>query len=137
MIVLKEFSVNAILPLISFYYTSNMRQSKINLSGYMVKTSSLTLQVFKKSIRCAGCGLVGNTFKLVADSIDKNPYLHFCFIDSKREIAFTKDHIIPISLGGPTILKNLQTMYSPCNDKKKDKIYIKYLRNDFNLLLNN
>jgi len=132
MIVIKEYCIEEILNQVQFIRNKELRRlRKINLEGYSIKICNLSLQTFKKkSIRCVKCGLVANVFRLVWDECSRDVFLGLFFVDSRRIIRFTKDHIIPKSKGGKNSLSNLQTMCEPHNLLKSDTLEYNYITED-------
>jgi len=131
--VLVEFAVEEILSEVHFRSTTYLQKNeKLDLYGYRVKISTLRLQTFKKSIKCARCGRKGNIFKLETNS-GETPHLNFYH----DEIPMTRDHIIPLSKGGPDNLANSQAMCEPCNTLKADKIQRQYFTKDIYKLIDN
>lgn len=92
--------------------------------GVSVKVSSDRLILFKnKGVTCATCGLEGKYFALERAASDRSYHFNLYSIDKEGdEVLFTKDHIIPKSLGGENAQDNYRTMCLPCNQKKANKI---------------
>ncbi len=92
--------------------------------GKKVKMNSLRYRVFaSKGLRCMGCGIEGVFFALEQNKYQPSEYWHFNLYGRDKdgnEVLMTKDHILPLSKGGRNRLKNLQTMCTYCNGKKKD-----------------
>ena len=84
-----------------------------------VRMDSLRYHVFKeKGIVCVNCGLHATYFALERSVSQDTKFYHFNLYGitvDEEEVLFTKDHIIPKSLGGKDHLDNLQTMCSTCN----------------------
>jgi hypothetical protein len=73
------------------------------------------LQVFfYKGCTCVSCGKVGTHLAL---GEDKRGGKHLDLYDDEGN-AFTIDHILPKSKGGPNTLDNLQPMCKTCNEDK-------------------
>lgn len=95
---------------------------------FVVKVSSLRLELFRRNPKCVSCERVGSLWMLQAHRSNEAPHLNLYHVgDEVQEwkrlaqdglVMMTKDHIIPRSRGGPTNLENLQTMCTICNGKK-------------------
>lgn len=120
MITLAEYSIEEILPLIG------LNKSKIICTvknkKYKVNTSSLRLECFSRTLKCANCNKEGNIFLLQRQNMDLPPHLNLYYKRDKELILFTKDHQYPKSRGGSDDIDNLQTMCFPCNHAKSDRI---------------
>lgn len=100
------------------------KKNKINVwfDGYLVKTYSQRYDLFRMSTKCVQCGLEANCYVLEKMPESKAWHFNLYYIDKDREILFTKDHIVPKSLGGKNILSNYQTMCVICNNKKGNNV---------------
>jgi 5-methylcytosine-specific restriction endonuclease McrA len=90
---------------------------------------SIRYKVFRQSLSCKHCGLRGEYF-----AVEKHIHGYDASVENTRyhlnlyarvgdeEILFTKDHILPKSLGGKDDLENLQTLCVKCNHKKGNNI---------------
>lgn len=123
---IKEYIVMDMLP---HLHGERDRTFVVNGVYYTVRTSSLRYETFRQSIICLECKLIGNVLKLECDEGKESHFrvsgrtirAHFNLYardTSGRDRLMTKDHIIPVSKGGPTELWNLQTMCHQCNEKK-------------------
>jgi len=125
---LAEFSPAEILPLIPRKNSKLKITSQESIQEISVKTCSLRLQVFKRSLVCSSCGLTGVLFKLQRQvNKDERPHLNLYACRSKPDgeiefILMTQDHIFPRSKGGKDDLNNLQTMCVECNLLKSDNV---------------
>lgn len=93
------------------------------INGDKINMASWRYQTFVKSgLACVSCGLVASYF--AKETLTKNNRFHLNLygIKDNQEVLFTKDHIFPKSKGGTDSLDNFQTMCSPCNALKSDKI---------------
>lgn len=99
-----------------------------------IKFSSLRFYVFKeKGLRCVNCGVEAIIVSLDAylrQGIFKDPHFNFYGLYGNGEVfMLTKDHIIPISMGGKNKLENLQPMCNRCNGTKRDRQPLKIIEN--------
>jgi len=100
---------------------------------YQVKMSSTRLECFRRSPKCAACGLVGEFFALefhVRDigSVIK-PHINLYGVGKGDLILMTQDHIIPQCLSekrqgskGFHQMDNLETNCEVCNTRKDCKL---------------
>lgn len=113
---LEEYSTNYIFELIQ-EKNKHKEMFVTNHGTFYVKTSGHRLSQFKKQNFCACCGLIGNLFKLERQG-NENPHLNLYNRTNSTDILFTKDHIVPKSLGGKDHMDNYQTMCVVCNNIK-------------------
>ncbi|MBV5347812.1 HNH endonuclease [bacterium] len=113
----KKYATSEILPIIG-------KKERHELEpGVFVKTYSVRLQTFKRSLECVECGIKGLHFWAEKQEGQINNHLNLYGIDKHGdEILMTKDHIIPKSKGGSESLKNMQTMCTRCNGKKGNNL---------------
>lgn len=93
--------------------------------GHRIPMNSMRyLNFLHHGCKCVKCGIEGTFFlKQKSHMSDPDFHLNLYAIDGRGKIVLmTRDHIIPKSKGGPNTLDNLQTMCSPCNSKKGDKL---------------
>lgn len=72
---------------------------------------------------CVKCQLEASYYakeKSKGQEDSKRWHFNLYGVKAGREIMFTKDHIVPRSLGGKDILSNYQIMCSECNGKKRN-----------------
>lgn len=115
----RKYTLEEILLLIE----KSRRTKRIELDGDLVKISSDRLVVFKHSVVCSLCGIMGSFF--VKEKSTPNEAFHlnlYAINDFGDEILMTKDHIIPRSLGGKNHISNYQTMCLKCNLEKGNGI---------------
>lgn len=103
----------------------------VDFDGDLVKMDSQRYFLFKfKGCTCVACGL-GGTFFAKEKSYGQldAKYYHFNLYGIKdgKEVLFTKDHIVPRSLGGKDNMTNYQTMCVTCNNEKGNKPLINNL----------
>ena len=102
-------------------------------AGQPVSMNNAKYHVFKASRKCVCCGLEGEFLALEQCKCkDEESLYHFNMYGyvNGEEVLFTKDHILPKSLGGPNDVSNYQTMCTQCNAEKgnDDNISMKSLR---------
>lgn len=85
---------------------------------YSLNISSKRYKLFRKSSKCACCGVNGVVVFLERHAKDTTPHFNLYTEDG---VLMTKDHIVPRSLGGTNDLTNLQTMCLSCNQKKGNR----------------
>ena len=92
------------------------RKIQKEIKGDKIKITSIRLNVFKNSnLTCPICGAQASYFAKEKNINDKNYHLNLYGIYNNQEILFTRDHILPRSLGGKDTLENQQIMCEPCN----------------------
>jgi hypothetical protein len=122
--ILARFDVEEILELIPSEDDGNYGKKIIlNIdsdTSISVSIASKKLLTFKKSITCAQCGVNGNYFLLMRNPAANGRASLELFSDGDK--LFTRDHIIPSSLGGSNEMSNSQTMCLLCNSRKGSKL---------------
>ena len=92
--------------------------------GDEIDMESQRYAVFKRDkCICIKCNLEGAYYakeKSTGQENSKRFHFNLYGIKNGKEIMFTKDHIVPKSLGGKDHLENYQTMCSECNSKKRN-----------------
>lgn len=101
----------------------------------IIECGILRYRVFRDNPVCVTCGLAGSylalersaaydkasrTFRVCDDQL-----WHFNLYGRREdgaEVMFTQDHILPRKHGGLDEIENLQTMCSPCNNRKGHKL---------------
>lgn len=95
-------------------------------SRYPINLSEDRYSCFKqKGVICCSCKLEGSYFaiELVAsDSYSGYALNLYGKRSCGKEEYFTKDHVVPKSLGGKDSIANYKTMCWPCNARKGNKI---------------
>lgn len=115
------------------YCDKNFHKEKVN--GTLVKTHSDRYNIFLDNQQCVSCGLKASYFAIEkCRQQDKHHHLNMYGVDEmNNHVLFTKDHIIPKSLGGANHISNYQVMCSYCNTAKgnflSDNSIIKETRN--------
>lgn len=106
----------------------------VDFDGDSIKMWSPRYVLFKKNSDCVNCGLKGLYFaKERSIYLDKpsgrywptSHYFHFNLYGHNKqgyEVMLTKDHILPRAHGGLDDQNNFQTMCSPCNSRKRDRL---------------
>jgi len=94
---------------------------KRDFDGDLINMASSRLQMFvQKGLTCVVCGLTGTHF--VKERSLGNTSWHFNLYgmskNGKSEVLMTKDHIVPVSKGGPDRQSNFQPMCFRCNNAK-------------------
>lgn len=114
-----RISVGSVLPHIG-------SGKRLKFGTARVGVSSLRLIVFKRdNCTCMKCGRVGNIFVIERHHKQDEYHLNLYYETTKGDlILMTKDHIIPVSVGGRNLLHNLQTMCCVCNTKKGHSCYL-------------
>jgi 5-methylcytosine-specific restriction endonuclease McrA len=102
-------------------------------ASFMVKVSSLRLELFRQNPKCVSCERIGALWILEAHHRNEPPHLNLYHVGDEIQewkklskdglVMMTKDHIVPRSKGGPTTLDNLQTMCAICNGKKGNQLH--------------
>lgn len=102
----------------NFDFRTNKK--RVNFCGDEIKLHSLRYLVFfEKGMTCVSCGIQGKFFAKERNPTDKRYHLNLYAVNDKgEEVLMTKDHIIPVSLGGKNTLDNLQCMCELCNATK-------------------
>jgi hypothetical protein len=113
-------STEEVLPLIKAHYGTSLPRPVFH--GHAVGVSSLRMKTFQHDgLVCRGCGLVASFFAVEDFHNAKvpQPHLNLYGINERgEEVLFTHDHKLARALGGADNLSNVQTMCSPCNNKK-------------------
>jgi|SRR5665213_962890 len=103
---------------------SRLGERFVEFDGDRISIVSERYYVFSTSLTCVSCGLTGSYFakeqthRKTGITLDWHFNLYAIQLDPWREVLMTKDHIVPVSLGGEDDLDNLQTMCAPCNIRK-------------------
>jgi 5-methylcytosine-specific restriction endonuclease McrA len=122
------FDVPAVLAQLAWFREQNQAQqlaldTRYDLLGsdgniYQVNPDSLRYDCFSKSLNCACCDRVGTAMGLCQPKHGKPSELVHFNLFAQDGALMTKDHIVPVSKGGPDHVDNLQTMCRPCNGRK-------------------
>jgi len=105
----------------------NGKKHKLTFDGveYIVKPNSPRYILFKeKGLTCVSCGKTANScFLEYAPGTEPTAHFNFYYVEKGfQDLLFTKDHIIPKSLGGKDHQDNYQPMCMTCNNIKDSKI---------------
>lgn len=121
----RKYDLDEVLP---FVDDVSKRKVKKEFDGDVIKISSDRLITFKnKGVCCVECGLEGSFLVKERDLSQekRNEPFHFNMYginENGEEVLFTKDHIIPKSMGGANHVSNYQTMCKKCNEEKGNKM---------------
>ncbi|USN14732.1 putative HNH endonuclease 5 [Brevundimonas phage vB_BpoS-Domovoi] len=100
----------------------------------VIDMTSARYRLFQKSSICVSCGIVGLWFAKERSAVlrkstgqweattNKWHFNLYALDAGGKLVLMTKDHIQPRSKGGPDADFNYQTMCSPCNRFKSDKL---------------
>lgn len=94
----------------------NKKKIQKEIKGDKIKVTSIRLNVFKNSnLTCPICGVNATYFAKEKVVNDKSYHLNLYGTRNGQEVLFTRDHILPRSLGGKDTLENQQIMCESCN----------------------
>ena len=99
----------------------------IKLNGVEVHINRKKLRVYtEKGCRCFCCGDTASYIAIEKSKFSGNRWIMHLYInkDGIKEKLLTRDHIYPVSKGGPGCVNNLQPMCARCNAKKSDNMFI-------------
>ena len=112
----KKYTIAEVFPLLK---GCKRKKEYIEFDGFRVKVTSQRNSVFKRSLNCSECGIVGSYFKLDKGCDCETYHFNLYALDENgNEVLMTKDHIIPKSKGGKNIQSNYRTMCQPCNNAR-------------------
>jgi 5-methylcytosine-specific restriction endonuclease McrA len=114
--VLGEFLPDDVLPYVT--NGNERREYFVNGKKYLVKMDSDRYFVFKTSLYCSSCGVVGTKMLLEQHPKDKSPHFNLYAEEDGQLVLMTKDHIQAKSNGGTNTLSNLQNLCVVCNNLK-------------------
>jgi hypothetical protein len=121
--------VEAVLPHVREAMKHNRPRGtdRVDLLGHSVNLVSTRLYCFAdKGVRCVKCGIEGRFFAIEKNKSAWNPHANlYALKEDGTEVLMTRDHVIPVSKGGPDVLENCQTMCKQCNTEKGDKYEVK------------
>lgn len=116
MIKLGEFSIDEVLPFI--VRDKTRREYTVGDQKYYIRMNSQRYFTFANSLKCAACNIEGKIFFLESSSGTDQPHFNLYAFEDNVPLLMTKDHIVPVRLGGKDYLKNYQTMCLTCNGIK-------------------
>lgn len=114
-------SVHTISELLDHVQMNSTKRDKIDIDGDPIKLGSDRYKTFKfKGLCCVKCGIEGRYFaKERTPSKIISWHMNLYAVDKNgNEVLMTKDHIVPVSKGGPDHIDNYQPMCSICNSEK-------------------
>ena len=94
------------------------REYQIEGKSYSVRMNSQRYFIFRESLQCAACGLVGCKMILEQHPSDKSPHFNLYAEEDGKLVMMTKDHVQPKAFGGEDRHSNYQTMCIICNNLK-------------------
>jgi 5-methylcytosine-specific restriction endonuclease McrA len=113
---LGEFLPEDVIPYITREETK--REYTIDGKVYAVRMNSQRYFIFRESLQCAACGLVGCKMILEQHPSDKSPHFNLYAEEDGKLVMMTKDHVQPKAFGGEDRHSNYQTMCIICNNLK-------------------
>jgi len=113
---LGEFKPEEVIPYIT--REDEKRDYFIDGKKYAVRMNSHRYFIFRESLTCAACGLVGTKMVLEQHPADKSPHFNLYGVENGKLILMTKDHIQAKAYGGEDRHSNYQTMCVVCNNLK-------------------
>ena len=119
--IIREYSLDEILPLIPTASSTAAKEAKAYLPGHHkpITVGSDRLIMYKtKGVKCVTCPRTGHVWRL-EENHGNGAHLNLYTIDGRM---MTKDHIHPKSLGGKDVLDNYQPMCDVCNKNKGNKV---------------
>jgi 5-methylcytosine-specific restriction endonuclease McrA len=105
-----------------------------DFDGDVIPLISDRYHLFAANPCCVVCGIKGEFYakersaqrkggRWVAVDPDSKFHLNLYAVGSNgKEVLMTKDHVLPKSQGGKNHLTNYQTMCSPCNLAKRNRV---------------
>lgn len=120
----RKYEPEEVLSVVRSLDLKTFKKVRRDFDGHAIKMGSHRYWTFsEKGCTCVECGLEGTFFvKEKNPDVTRETY-HFnlyAIDDEGDEVLMTKDHIVPVSLGGPNHVSNYQTMCLPCNVAKSD-----------------
>lgn len=119
------YAIESVLKWIEESRSVRKGELLVDFDGDLMDMSSMRYRVFKRSLSCVVCGLVGGYFAKERDirmpRMEGRPLKwHFNLYGMRDgvEVLMTKDHIVPVCRGGGNVFRNFQTMCSVCNGIK-------------------
>lgn len=110
------FSIDEVLSHITAH--DSKRDYLAGGKTYSVRMNSQRYFVFRDSLSCVACGLLGGVMMLEQHPGDKSAHFNLYADDNGDSVLMTKDHITARSVGGEDCHSNFQTMCSVCNNLK-------------------
>lgn len=98
--------------------------SSVKIDGYIANLHSWRYKVFRHSTVCVDCGVEGLIFCLDGSGGKRAHFNLYGIKPNGSVVMLTKDHILPVSLGGADSMDNFQTMCERCNCNKGSKLEV-------------
>lgn len=92
---------------------------------FLVRMDRPRYRLFRTSVTCAVCGLVGTRMVLETDLVGANPHFHLYGEEDGTLVLLTRDHVRPRCRGGNGGLYNSAVLCYPCN-QLKDRYDLSY-----------
>lgn len=113
-----QFSIDDVIPFITI--SPSEKTYTVGKKSYTVRMNSQRYFVFRDSLSCVSCGIIGSKMILEKHTDDKTAHFNLYAEEEGSLILMTKDHIKAKSVGGKNTHKNYVSMCSVCNNIKAD-----------------
>jgi len=114
--ILAEYPPDEILSILS----TDGHRKEFNIGGqvYKVKMNSQRYFCFSENKKCVACGVEGSKILLELPHGVEYPHFNLYAEENGELVLMTKDHKLPVALGGRDVMENYQTMCAICNNIK-------------------